>query len=98
MGGSVCGCRADNVVRPEDELADAGVGLEQDLGWSPGSITYQLDVLRRVISLPLASVSLPIPGDDYSTHVTKGHDNDMNSCRYYISSTVPDRAFQVAQQ
>ena len=98
MGGSVSGCRADNVVRPEDELADAGVGLEQDLGWSPGSITYQLDVLRRVISLPLVSVSLPIPGDDYSTHVTKGHDNDMNSCRYYISSTVPDRAFQVAQQ
>ena len=98
MGGSVSGCRADNVVRPEDELADEGVGLEQDLGWSPGSITYQLDVLRRVISLPLVSVSLPIPGDDYSTHVTKGHDNDMNSCRYYISSTVPDRAFQVAQQ
>lgn len=85
-------------MHPEDELADAGVGLEQDLDWSPGSITSQPDVLQRVISLPLASVSLPMPGDNNSTHVTEGHDNDMNSCRCHISSTVPGTASQVAQQ
>ena len=86
------------MVQPEDELADAGVRLERDLDWSPGSITSQLGVLRRVISLPLASVSLPMPGDNYSSHVTEGHDNDMNSCRYHISSTLPDTASPVAQQ
>ena len=95
---AMAGGRADNVVCLENELADAGVGSEQDLDWSPGPITYQLAVLRWVISLPSASVSLPMPGDNDSTHITEGHDNDVNSCRYYLSSTVPDRASQVAQQ
>ena len=95
---AMAGGRADNVVCLENELADAGVGSEQDLDWSPGPITYQLAVLWWVISLPSASVSLPMPGDNDSTHITEGHDNDVNSCRYYLSSTVPDRASQVAQQ
>lgn len=60
------------------EVADAGVGSGQDLDWSPGSIPYQLGDLGQVISLPLASVSLPMTGANYSTHITEVHDDDTH--------------------